>query len=226
MKQQNLELMYFINFIFQLLDLLDKEKGLKASRDTAEEYLESISKNYDGTQDEKIEKKISSILSSQEKALEQLDTHVNELKQKEAELAQDVNIKRLELERAEKRLESLHNAKPQHLQEITQYEHDLSEIFKLYVEKLRNHDYLQSRVDKYQKLEEINKKNLKVLIDQNKRNEQKYIHDDNDLVDDNINDYEEEDNRENPSGPLQGEDDGIEGIVDGNDDELEDDEHF
>ena len=40
-----------------LLDLLDKEKGLKQSRDDAIEYLDSISKDYDSAKGDEIEKK-------------------------------------------------------------------------------------------------------------------------------------------------------------------------
>ena len=151
-----------------MLDLLDKEKGLKQARDSAIEYLDGISKNYDNQKDEEIEKKIMTILSGQEKALEQLDTHVNELKGQENELNQELQMKKVELERAEKRLESLQHAQPQHLSEISQYENELSIIYRLYVEKIRNHDYLQSRVDKYQKLEDQKQKDFKTILEKNK----------------------------------------------------------
>ena len=151
-----------------MLDLLDKEKGLKQARDSAIEYLDGISKNYDNQKDEEIEKKIMTILSGQEKALEQLDTHVNELKGQENELNQELQMKKVELERAEKRLESLQHAQPQHLSEISQYENELSIIYRLYVEKIRNHDYLQSRVDKYQKLEDLKQKDFKNILEKNK----------------------------------------------------------
>ena len=78
------------------MDLLDKEKGLKQSRDQAIDYLDSISSNYDNSKDAEIEKKIMQILSGQEKALEQLDSHVNELKQKEVELTQELQVKKVE----------------------------------------------------------------------------------------------------------------------------------
>ena len=64
------------------------------------------------------------ILTGQEKALEQLDTRVNDLKQKQTELTQDLQVKKVELERAEKRLESLHHAAPSHQSELNQYETD------------------------------------------------------------------------------------------------------
>ena len=209
------------------MDLLDKEKGLKASRETAIDYLDGISKGYDDQKDGEIEKKIKSILTNQEKALEQLDTHVNELKQKENELNQELQVKRVELERAEKRLESLHHAQPAHMTEVGQYENELSIIYRLYVEKIRNHDYLQSRVEKYQKLEEINKKNLKGIIEQNKQRDAKLFHDPNDEMD-NENMMEDDDESEKKPQYDQGDDD-QEGAGEGGDDDFDqddDDDHF
>ena len=151
-----------------LLDLLDKEKGLKQSRDDAIAYLDSISKDYDSSKGEEIEKKIMSILNGQEEALEQLDVHVNELKQKENELNQELQVKKVELERAEKRLESLQHASPSHQNELMQYENDLAIIYKMYVEKIRNQAYLENRLQNFQKYEETSQNSLKGLIEKNK----------------------------------------------------------
>ena len=151
-----------------LLDLLDKEKGLKQSRDDAIEYLDSISKDYDSSKGEEIEKKIMGILSGQEEALEKLDLHVNELKQKENELNQELQVKKVELERAEKRLESLQHATPSHQNELMQYENDLSVIYKMYVEKIRNQAYLENRLQNFQKYEENSQNSLKGIIERNK----------------------------------------------------------
>ena len=171
-----------------MLDLLDKEKGLKQARDQAIKYLDGITSNYDNSKDTEIEKKIMSILSGQEKALEQLDTHVNELKQVQNEIGQELQIKKEELERAEKRLESIQHATPSHQIELNQYENELANIYKIYVEKIRNHDYLQSKLEKYQKLEEFSKKNLKGLIEQNKDREKQIIHDENDIMEEQYDD--------------------------------------
>lgn len=171
-----------------MLDLLDKEKGLKQARDQAIKYLDGITSNYDNSKDSEIEKKIMSILSGQEKALEQLDTHVNELKQVQNELGQELQIKKEELVRAEKRLESIQHATPSHQIELNQYENELANIYKIYVEKIRNHDYLQSKLEKYQKLEEFSKKNLKGLIEQNKDREKQIIHDENDIMEEQYDD--------------------------------------
>jgi chromosome segregation ATPase len=165
-----------------LLDLLDREKGLKQSREDAIKYLDSISKDSDINKDGEIDKKIMQILNNQEKALEQLDIHVNELKQKQTELNNDVQMKKLELERAEKRLENLKHASPGHQNEIMQYENDLATIYKIYVEKIRNQSYLENKVSNFQKYEEAGKNNLKNIIEKNKALEQELIHDENDKV--------------------------------------------
>ncbi len=193
------------------MDLLDKEKGLKQARDQAIEYLDSISSSYDNSKDTEIEKKIMQILSGQEKALEQLDTHVNELKQTQNEIGQELQIKKEELQRAEKRLESIQHAAPSHQSELGQYENELANIYRIYVEKIRNHDYLQSKLEKYQKLEEFTKKNLKVLIEENKNNEQKNFHDQKEIID--IQEPDDDNNKGDEGEDLDGEFD-------------EDDEHF
>ena len=77
-----------VDLVLNLLDLLDKEKVLKQNREDAIKYLDNISIDYDASKSEEIEKKITGILNIQEQALEQLDSHVNELKQKEVELTQ------------------------------------------------------------------------------------------------------------------------------------------
>lgn len=162
-----------------LLDLLDKEKGLKQSREEATKYLDGIM-NEGSSSSTDIEKKIMSILNNQEKALEQLDMHVNDLKKKQGELNQEIQIKKSELDRAQKRNESLKNALPSHQLELRQYEADLSAIYKMYVEKIRNQSYLENRLQHYQKLEEKSKSNLKGIIERNKQLEQLNIHDQND----------------------------------------------
>jgi clusterin-associated protein 1 len=160
-----------------LLDLLDKEKGLKQSRDDAIAYLDSISKDYDSSKGEEIEKKIMGILSGQEEALEQLDVHVNELKQKENELNQELQVKKVELERAEKRVESLQHASPSHQNELMQYENDLSIIYKMYVEKIRNQAYLENRLQNFQKYEETSQNSLKGIIERNEERGNKILSD-------------------------------------------------
>lgn len=195
-----------IDLGLNLLDLLDKEKGLKQSRDDAINYLDTISKDYDSTKGEDIEKKIMGILSGQEKQLEQLDIHMSELKKKKADLTQEVQIKTVEFERAQKRNESLQHALPSHQIELRQFEADLGIIYKMYVEKIRNQSYLENRLSNYQKYEENSKNNLKGIIEKNKVLEQFNIHDQNDNLE--IRQVEKEDKpegEEDDEEPIGGE---------------------
>ncbi len=93
---------------------------------------------------------------------------MNELKQKENELNQELQVKKVELERAEKRLESLQHASPSHQNELMQYENDLAIVYKMYVEKIRNQAYLENRLQNFQKYEETSQNNLKGIIEKNK----------------------------------------------------------
>ena len=165
-----------------LLDLLDKEKGLKQNREDALQYLDNISKDDDSVKTDEIEKKIMNILSGQEEELEKLDIHVNELKRKQNELNSELQLKKGDLERAEKRLENVHHAAPGKRSELSQYENDLSIVYKLYVEKIRNMAYLENRLSNFQKYEEFSKNSLKGIVEKNKLLEQQLIHDQNDEV--------------------------------------------
>ena len=107
---------------------------------------------------------------------------MNELKHKQNELTQELNVKKVELERAEKRLENVHHAAPGKQNELIQYENDLSMIYKIYVEKIRNMSYLENRLSNFQKYEETSKNSLKGIIEKNKALEQQLIHDQNDEV--------------------------------------------
>ena len=63
-----------------------------------------------------------------------------------------IKQKTIELERIEKRLEQLLNVKPAHFQELKQMEQELSGVYRIYVEKLRNHDYLSHQLEIYHKI--------------------------------------------------------------------------
>jgi hypothetical protein len=141
------------NRLIQLLDLLEKEKILKEYREKAIEYLDNLTKNTDSKKEqEMIEKKIIDILQNQQSTLEQLDTHLIQLKNRSKELEEEIKLKSIELERSEKRLESLKNAKPAHLSELRELEAQLAHVYRIYVEKIRNHDFLSSQLEIYMKI--------------------------------------------------------------------------
>lgn len=139
--------------LFQLLDLLEKEKQLKEAREKAIEFLDNLSKNTDSKKEqEQIEKRIISILQNQQNTLEQLDDHLNHLRSRYGELDEEIKLKQVEVERSEKRLESLNNARPAHLNELRQLEAELSHYYRIFVEKIRNHDYLSFQLDKFHRI--------------------------------------------------------------------------
>jgi len=168
-----------------LLDLLEKEKILKESREKAIEFLDNISKNSDSKKEsEQIEKKIISILQNQQNTMEQLDDHIVQLSSKCNELEEEIKMKQIEHERAEKRLESLNNAKPAHFNEMRQLEAELAHVYRIYVEKIRNHDYLANKLEEYHTVEEQRNKNidkeLKAIQDNMKRINDRNLYDEND----------------------------------------------
>lgn len=180
-----------------LLDLLEKEKSLKESREKALEFLDNLSRGSDSKKEhEQIEKSILSILESQTNNLSQLEGTLIDLKEKEKKLEEDIKHKSIELERADKRLESLNNVKPAHFSELRQLESELSQVYKIYVEKLRNHDYLEQQLETFHKLEEEHNKlrleQLRSIQNGLKVIENNLMGDKNDLLEDDGDEYQQE----------------------------------
>lgn len=139
------------------MDLLEKEKLLKDSREKALEFLDNLSRDSDSKKEkDQIEKRIVTILQNQQNTLEQLDVHLSQLKQKSTELEEEIKVKQIEFERSEKRLESLNNAKPAHFNELKALEGELAYVYKIYVEKIRNHDFLSYQLEMYLKQVKFN----------------------------------------------------------------------
>lgn len=71
----------------KLFDMLGQERELKASRDKALEFLDSISRNLDtNTEQVYIEKCIRNIIDTQTRKMEEMKDTVKALRQDEAEL--------------------------------------------------------------------------------------------------------------------------------------------
>jgi clusterin-associated protein 1 len=180
-----------------LLDLMDKEKTLKDSREKALDFLDSIAKSIDGKREqEEISKRLIDILQKQENTMEQLDSHIEQLKTKQESLSEEVKIKRAELERAEKRLESIQHIKPTQNTEANYFENELSFIYKAYVERIRNQDYLQNELERYHVLEEEHNKSRKKEIEEIQKKiiiyNNKLLHDENEELNAAYEDDEEE----------------------------------
>lgn len=134
----------------KLFDLLGQERELKASRDKALEFLESISRNLDtNTEQVYIEKCIGNIIENQTRKMTEMEDTVKQLTQDEAELRNKLSRRKLELERVEKRLKGLENVKPEYQEEYERLEAELERYYHVYVEKYTNIDYLEHELDMY-----------------------------------------------------------------------------
>jgi DNA repair ATPase RecN len=135
------------------LELLEKEKNLKTSRDKSIEFLDNITRNIDSKKEqEQMEKSIVNILQNKGMNLQNLEKELGNKKEEERKLEEGIKTKSAELERIEKRLEQLTSVKPAHFQEMQQLEQELSSVYKVYVEKLRNHDFLSHQLEIYMKI--------------------------------------------------------------------------
>ena len=71
----------------------------------------------------------------------------------------------MECERLEKRLEGMGGSKPKVDSEQIQLEAELQYIYKIYVEKIRNHDYLEQKLEECINIERIKDKFEKMKLD-------------------------------------------------------------
>lgn len=138
---------------------------------------------------EQIEKKIISILQNKEETLEQLESHISQLKQKEIQLEEDIKLKKIEVERGEKRLESIVDTQPKEDSEQRELENELQQLFRIYVEKIRNNDYLESKLVEFNEIERIREKiqeaEARNIKDEVFNNEQAEIFDVNENLENN-----------------------------------------
>jgi len=151
----------------KLHEQLAKEKELRDSRQKAIDFLDSISRNIDSNSEhDYIEKCIRDIIASHKESLVQIEKMVENLKADESTLEQKIKRKSDELERARKRLDSIQGVRPAFMDEYEQLEKELERLYMIYVEGVRNLDYLESELDDYNRKEEEKKQeSAKKLVD-------------------------------------------------------------
>jgi clusterin-associated protein 1 len=81
--------------------------------------------------------------------MEEMKETVKALRQDEAELVNKIQRRRIELERADKRLKGIENVKPEYQEEYERLEQELERFYSIYVEKYTNIDYLEYELDLY-----------------------------------------------------------------------------
>merc|ERR1740123_352699 len=130
-----------------LFGLLADEHSVRADRDKAVRFLDGMSRNLgSNSENEVVERAVSSLLGSHSSNLEQLKQTSEELQRDEKQLEQKIRKKRQELERCKKRLSSLVSVRPAFMDEYEQLEQELERYYEQYVGRFRNLDYLEHEV--------------------------------------------------------------------------------
>ncbi|KAF0973197.1 hypothetical protein FDP41_008404 [Naegleria fowleri] len=132
--------------------------------------------------------------------ISELQKSINDLKKDEESLRDKKKRKETELERAKKRLSRVSNFRPAFMDEYEQKEQDLQELYKKYVEKYRNIEYLEHELEKHRKAEaeivEENKRRLKLLRKKLRADDLKYLRGENQATYDDEEEEEEADEEE------------------------------
>ncbi|KAG2374289.1 hypothetical protein C9374_010859 [Naegleria lovaniensis] len=193
----------------ELHDLLGKEMELKQERLDAISYPHNIE-----TIKEHIEKKNMEAVDM----ISELQKSINDLKKDDESLRDKKKRKETELERAKKRLSRVSNFRPAFMDEYEQKEQDLQELYKKYVEKYRNIEYLEHELEKHRKAEaeivEENKRRLKLLRKKLRADDLKYLRGENQATYDDEEEEEGDEDEEEEEGETET----------GNDEDDEDDD--
>ena len=81
--------------------------------------------------------------------MDEMKETVKSLHGDESVLQNTIQRRRLELERADKRLKGIENVKPEFQEEYERLETELERFYSTYVEKYTNIDYLEYELDLY-----------------------------------------------------------------------------
>ncbi|NXO36410.1 CLUA1 protein, partial [Locustella ochotensis] len=128
-----------------LYDLLGKEIELREAR------TESIARPLEINEAEKVMKiAISSVLEEVQKTKDML----NNVALDEANLETKIEKRKLELERSQKRLETLQSVRPAFMDEYEKIEKQLEKQYSTYLEKFRNLTYLEQLLHDQQRTEQ------------------------------------------------------------------------
>ncbi|XP_072245396.1 clusterin-associated protein 1 homolog [Leuresthes tenuis] len=128
-----------------LYDLLGKEVDLREMRTAA------IARPLEINETEKaLRAAVKDALESVEKTKEMLSNVVSD----ETSLDAKIEKKKQELERHQKRLQTLQSVRPAFMDEYEKIEEDLQRQYDIYVEKFRNLTFLESQLDEYHRLEQ------------------------------------------------------------------------
>jgi clusterin-associated protein 1 len=168
-----------------LYDLLGKEVDLREARSNVIARQLEINE---------VEKSLLQSIKAVEADIKKTQLAIENVASDEANLEEKIKKKKSELERNQKRLETLQSVRPAYMDEYEKLEEDLQHIYDDYMLKFRNQAYLESVLDEYHKAEadetetldlQMRKVSNRIRETNSNRNKSKTVtSDDEDLQDD------------------------------------------
>jgi len=150
-----------------LYDLLEKEVELREIRALV------LSKPFELTS---MESDVNHALLQIQQKLTETQLKLENLSADEVNLKGKIQKRKVELDRAEKRLKSLKSVRPTFMEDYEKLEEDLKVLYQEYMDKYRNLTYLEQQLEEYNRLEQDksdeNELNLKKM--QNKLREEEW----------------------------------------------------
>lgn len=141
---------------FKLNALLENEDENKEEREKALRFLDATRDTYTrsgGSAMDYVKSSIQGIIMSVSEQVDNLEKQCEEFAHDERKVSKEIRKKRTELERHEKRLKSLESVRPAFMDEYEKLEVDLKREYEVYLEKFRNLDYLENKLDELNKAE-------------------------------------------------------------------------
>jgi len=138
----------------KLYTLLGKEEELKKSRERALQFLDSISLNLESNDShDQIERNIMQQINIISDNITDLEQMCGDLDKDQNSLKAKIERKQMDLERADKRYNSLKKVRPAFMEEYDMMERELKQVYEVYLQRFRNLQYLESELHKYRKVE-------------------------------------------------------------------------
>jgi len=138
----------------KLYTLLGKEEELKKSRERALQFLDSISLNLESNDShDQIERNIMQQINIISDNITDLEQMCGDLDKDQKSLKAKIERKQMDLERADKRYNSLKKVRPAFMEEYDVMERELKQVYETYLQRFRNLQYLESELHKYRKVE-------------------------------------------------------------------------
>lgn len=124
-----------------LHELLSEEEGLRNPRQRA------LAKPVDLLDAEAY---VQSATHALQDSIQRTEQAISESNKDEENLEAKIDKRKAELERAEKRLDSLKKVRPQYMDEYEQLQDELQELYDTYIERQRNLHYLEEEMNRYE----------------------------------------------------------------------------